>query len=534
VNALRQIDPVPSLFDYYLVWHTIVLSIITMLAYAVAAGAIFWHRSDDWMAVLISTALLMTGAAASPTLEILGRQPAWFWPVAVVQGLGLVLVLFVFYLFPDGRFVPRWSRSLALLWIGWLVAWAVMPSLTVEKGDLPLALRYLSFLVSSLTHTLDAVRYYLRISSLLLVMLGWFGSGVFAQIYRFEYVSTPIQRQQTKWVVFGLILGVVGYFAYRGPLLLFPGLAHRGTPRTLFILIGEPISILLMLLPPLSMGLSMLRRRLWVIDPIIQSTLVYGTLTGGLALIYLGGVFLFQLLFRTDVQEDAADFGLLLYVSAVEQVEAIQAAPGGGVVYQMSEEPAERTDFAWGAGQWLLTRVRDLITLLVIGALVVWRMPAVLRRTADTARARPLASAGRGVVLLVGGWLGALALAVLIVVVGIMLGVITLGQLSLATLGVGFSGLTLALFLFWLLGAYGSKLVVSYLVGDWLFRRILPRYADRHVWVLGVGILFYMGARSIPVLGWLVGLAATLVGLGAGWLLYRETRQGAVELAQPG
>ncbi len=308
VDALHRVDATLSLFDYYLVWHTIILSIIAMLAYAVAAGAIFWHRSDDWMAVLVSTALLMIGAALSPTLDMLVLHQSWFWPVVVVQVMGLGLMLLVFYLFPDGRFVPRWTRSLALLWIGWLVAWAILPSLTVERNDLPLALRYLSFLISSLSHTLNAIKYYLRVSSLLLVMLGWFGSGVFAQIYRFKYVSTPIQRQQTKWVVFGLVLGVVGYFAYRGPLLLFPRLASTGMPRTLFILIGEPISILLMILTPISMSLSMLRRRLWVIDPIIQNTLVYGTLTGGLAIIYLGGVFVFQLLFRTFLgqQSDVA------------------------------------------------------------------------------------------------------------------------------------------------------------------------------------------------------------------------------------
>ncbi len=225
------------------------------------------------------------------------------------------------------------------------------------------------------------------------------------------------------------------------------------------------------------------------------------------------------------VAEDADIGGTLLYISSAEQAEAIRSAPGGGVVYQAPEEPVERTDFAWVAGQWMLTRMRDLITLLVIGALVMWRVPAVLSRAADRARTKPLASAGWGLAVLIGGSVGALVLVVVILIVGIMLGVITLGDLSLATLGIGFSGLTLALVLFWLLGAYGSKLIVSYLVGDWLLRRALPRYASSPVWVLGVGILLYILVRSIPVLGGLFGLVATLVGLGAGWVLFQEMRR---------
>ncbi len=44
-----------------------------------------------------------------------------------------------------------------------------------------------------------------------LPFLGFLGSLVVAQVYRYRWVSGPVERQQTKWVVFGLALALVGF-----------------------------------------------------------------------------------------------------------------------------------------------------------------------------------------------------------------------------------------------------------------------------------------------------------------------------------
>lgn len=224
------------------------------------------------------------------------------------------------------------------------------------------------------------------------------------------------------------------------------------------------------------------------------------------------------------VGEGAQIGGRLVYASPVEQADAIEAAPAGGVIYQPSEEPEVRVGPGQRVGRWLLVRVRDLVTLLVLGGLVVWRAPALLNRLADQARARPLPAAGQGLIVAIVGYVGTAIVAALILILGILLGVVTLGGLARTAFGVGFSGLALTFALFSLAVAYGSKVIVAYLVGRLALQRFGPQHAERGVWSLVLGVMLYVLFRSIPLLGWLIGVAVTCVGLGAMWLLFRQWR----------
>jgi len=222
------------------------------------------------------------------------------------------------------------------------------------------------------------------------------------------------------------------------------------------------------------------------------------------------------------VEPEAQIGGTLIYTSTVEQASAIEAVPGGGIVYRPDQ--TAQVDLEWQARQWILKRVQMLLTLVVLSCLAAWRFPALLSRAADHARAEPLPSAGWGLVVVLGGFAGVFVLAGLIVLLGMLLIVVTLGELSFAALGLGFFGLGLAFILFWLIVAYGSKLVVLCLVGKSLLRRIAPRSAETAIWPLLLGIVLYIPVRSIPVLGWLVGIVVTLIGMGALWLLFRQQR----------
>ena len=110
-----------------------------------------------------------------------------------------------------------------------------------------------------------------------MVYLVVFGAIIFSQIYRYRRVSTPVQRQQTKWIVLGVtaaLVVVIGILVIQAfvPYSVAPNLGGD----ILFLTIW-PIALLLI---PLSIGFSILRYRLYDIDLLINRTLVYGTLTG--------------------------------------------------------------------------------------------------------------------------------------------------------------------------------------------------------------------------------------------------------------
>ncbi len=174
--------------------------------------------------------------------------------------------------------------------------------------------------------------------------------------------------------------------------------------------------------------------------------------------------------------------------------------------------------------QWFIRWFRELITLLVLGGLALWLLPEAFAGAADWVRTRPLAATGLGfLVWLVGYALAALA-ALLLLIVGLILILATLGSLAAIVLGLGGAAYGLALGSLLLLVAYGSKLVAAYAVGRLVFERLVGSAREGRGWSLLIGVVIYLLLRAIPYFGWVVGLVATLVGLGAIWLAFRQWR----------
>jgi hypothetical protein len=262
-DAVRTLEHAGLSLGDYVSFSLVVVVMLTLTALAVVA-LLLWRRSDDWMALLVGLMLLSFGPSSFTNTVVLS---AWFGPalathlLSLSDGLNLSITALVFYLFPNGRFVPHWTR-----WIMWM--------------GLGVSIFFIIFPRSS-SAFLNALSGILYISVLL--------SLVMAQIYRYRRVSTPAQRQQTKWVVYSLavlILLALGLFGI--PQLIFPVL---GQPGSLFSSLGTIVSDSLLVLLPISFGIAILRYRLYDIDILINRTLVYGLLTLVLILVYAGMVF---------------------------------------------------------------------------------------------------------------------------------------------------------------------------------------------------------------------------------------------------
>jgi len=232
-----------------------VLNVAFACCFFVVAGVLFWRKSDDRMALFASFTLVTFVIAFSPTLGALPQT--WQVPVQVVGFLGSACLGPLFYLFPTGQFVPRWTRWFSLVVIVYWAQGYFFP-------DSPLA----------------QIPAFPTLSAIVFI-----GSIVVAQVYRYRRVSSPLQRQQTKWVVFGTAVALLGFI---GVELLNRLVALYIPPGLLSQLVASTVSDGFILLIPLSLGFAVLRYRLWDVDVFINKTLVYGLLTGTLVAIYAG------------------------------------------------------------------------------------------------------------------------------------------------------------------------------------------------------------------------------------------------------
>ncbi len=119
------------------------------------------------------------------------------------------------------------------------------------------------------------------------------GSTAGIQVYRYLRVYNPVQRQQTKWLVFAFSVNMVLLVLFLAIGGLVPAVNQPDSP---YRLARVTMTFVFFLLMPLSIGIAILRYRLWDIDVIINRTLVYSTLTAMLALVYAGLVIVLQFL----------------------------------------------------------------------------------------------------------------------------------------------------------------------------------------------------------------------------------------------
>lgn len=269
--AVSTLEHVGLSLGDYIAFYLVVILISTLLCYAIAA-LLLWRRSDDWMTLLVSLMLMSFGPG---TISNAVRFSQWFGPAvaphvsSLFDVINLTILVLVFFLFPTGRFEPRWTRWFIYLLIGVEIVIVVVPRFTAPE-----------FLIG--------IYDYLFVGILI--------SLVIAQVYRYRRVSTHMQRQQTKWVVYSLVVSITSVV---GLLAIF-----QPQPGSLLSAL-DIIANLLLTLIPISLAVAILRYRLYDIDILINRTLVYVTLTALLAVIYVGLIIALQSLLRSIVNQNS-------------------------------------------------------------------------------------------------------------------------------------------------------------------------------------------------------------------------------------
>ena len=267
--ALSRLGLPPQFPAVYLV----AVDIATMLGFTGVAVLLFWRRSDDWLALYVGLLLMLTALIYTDPAYNAAVPVAW---LAFLVALGEVLQVTFLTIFPNGRFVPPWARWLLLPLCIWRYAMWVLIYLPNLRASLPTTAESYGRVPQD---SLDIG---------LVVLL--FVLGIVSQVVRYRRLSTPIQRQQAKWLVigFGVTVSFVGLYIF---VVNVFGVFGQGEGAAFLAYAGARLMRQVALLVfPLALGVAVMRYRLWDIDQLINRGLVYGALT----LLYVVSVVLFQ------------------------------------------------------------------------------------------------------------------------------------------------------------------------------------------------------------------------------------------------
>jgi len=170
------------------------------------------------------------------------------------------------------------------------------------------------------------------------------------------------------------------------------------------------------------------------------------------------------------------------------------------------------------AVDWTLGYLRNTVTLIIFGLLLVWLTPSFMKVLSEKLRSKPAGSVGWGVIAYAAFFFGLLVILVAMIVGGLVFGFLTLHGVSASIVWSGLLTLFALILGFILVTAFLTKIIVGTALGKWLLGRLSPSLADHRFWPTVVGIAIVALLLALPFVGWLFGLLVVLAGLGALWL----------------
>jgi hypothetical protein len=296
------------------------LTLTVALTFFVIGTVLAWRKAHDWLTLLVALWIVCAGTATITGAYGLGTGSTAQGHEVSAQVVNRLtefgLCLLVFALFPTQRVVPRAAFWL-LVGIGLFVAGpspfpssvTVLWRLSVLAGLLLAQLYHVSYVRHVLGRdqpqrhsawTTMGISLVIGAATVLLVLahadqslasvalLLFYGAIIGAevlQLSRYWWVASPVARQQTKWIAFGLAVYVTTAAVLLAPVFFLPSLGHSGS---FYQTIHTLVLIMVMLILPYTVASAILRYRLWDIDRLINRALVYGSLTALLGILYAG------------------------------------------------------------------------------------------------------------------------------------------------------------------------------------------------------------------------------------------------------
>ncbi len=260
----------PPIFVQAMRFASMITSLGTACLSIALSAILFRRKRNEVMAVFASFFLLGHGIIMAGPLEALNAfEPGKYTSAvyAIQSALFMTPTMIFFCLFPNGRFVPHWTRFVALASLIYIPIGLFLSPANLFNINTPLT-------------ALASFGYFIFIII-----------GVYAQIFRYRHISTLQERQQTKWFVFGMLVWLAFSILISIPFFILQNLP-AGTLQPWWSPLSQLGWFTSLMLLPLSFTIAIMRYRLFNIDIIISRTLVYGSLTTiiiGIYILIVGG-----------------------------------------------------------------------------------------------------------------------------------------------------------------------------------------------------------------------------------------------------
>ncbi|MGH2734763.1 MAG: hypothetical protein ACRDKZ_04215 [Actinomycetota bacterium] len=245
----------------------VALEVCFVVSFMVTSAAIVWGK-PDWQGYLFSAVFVAYATWVTPTMDALSFGGVAGRVVTLTQAAGLLLAINFFLLFPDGRYVPRWTRWSAAVWAVYCMTWGLFPDAWFS-------------LVKPFTASFGAF---------VALMIGWC-TGLYAQTVRYRRDADNQQRRQTKWVLMTVAAAVIGYGTIYSIQMT---LSSTGDARTVYDLFAIPVFWVVAMPIPVALAGAMLRYSLFDFPAVVRKTMLYGSLTAVLAGAYFSLILLIQ------------------------------------------------------------------------------------------------------------------------------------------------------------------------------------------------------------------------------------------------